>query len=77
MNFTMKEGCPVCISKILSFQLVHVSEVSVNSVILNFPVNYNLRLACKQARENHIFVVSSNNEFLIITIVVTEEDWEE
>lgn len=77
MNFTMKEGCPVCISTILSFQLVHAIEVTVNSVILNFPVNYHFMPTRKQARENHIFVVSSNNEFLIITLVVTEEVWEE
>lgn len=73
----MNEGCPVCISKILIFQLVFATVVTVNIVILTYPVNYNLRPTLKQARENDIFIISSKNELFIITLTVTQEDWEE
>lgn len=73
----MNEGCPVCISKILIFQLVLATVVTVNIVVLTFPVNYNLRPTRKQARENDIFIISSKNELLVITVTATQEDWEE
>lgn len=65
MNFTMEEGCPVSVSGILIFQLVTVFVVFVNFVILVLPVNYNFRSTLKCARENYIFIKSSNDCLLI------------
>ena len=67
----------MCISKMLFFQLVLAIVVTVNIVILTYPVNYNLRPTGEQARENDIFIISSKNELLVITVTVPEEDWEE